>query len=212
VAALCDALLIIVAAMPPFISAARRWGTITDSGASMDGLPGLVAMFAGLCWALLYYIVFEGVLGATPGKFMLGLRVRGPDGQRAGFAPIAVRNLLRIIDGFAMYLVGLLVAALSKQRQRIGDHVAKTIVVDAGPGKAAPRGVEDRDVGPATDAARPCASLVRVIPLTEVRAGALRQLGRRERCMLLGRRPGLFMSRVRDVVHDGAHGVSSRSS
>ena len=34
-----------------------------------------------------------------------------------------MRNLLRIVDGFGGYLVGFLVAVLSRQRQRLGDHL-----------------------------------------------------------------------------------------
>jgi uncharacterized RDD family membrane protein YckC len=46
-----------------------------------------------------------------------------------------VRNVLRIIDAIGVYLVGFLIAIFSRLKQRLGDHVAKTVVVqkDSGP-------------------------------------------------------------------------------
>ena len=46
---------------------------------------------------------------------------------------IAVRTVLRVIDGLFMYLVGLVVMLVTGQRrQRLGDMAAGTMVVDAG--------------------------------------------------------------------------------
>ena len=45
---------------------------------------------------------------------------------------IAVRTVLRVIDGIALYMVGLIVMLVTgERRQRIGDLAASTIVVDA---------------------------------------------------------------------------------
>jgi hypothetical protein len=51
-------------------------------------------------------------------------------GQRAAITASAVRNLLRIVDGFGFYLVGAMVASCSSYRQRLGDHCAGTAVVE----------------------------------------------------------------------------------
>lgn len=116
---------------------ARRFGGITEQGFSFEGTPALVSIGATLLIAFLYYWLCEGLCGATLGKGMIGICVRMKDGRACQLRPSLIRNLLRLIDGFAVYLVGFLIAVLSKQRQRLGDHVAGTIVVERRAGTAA---------------------------------------------------------------------------
>lgn len=67
--------------------------------------------------------------GKTPGKWLFGLRTIGVDLQPVGFGRALVRNLAEYADAMFMFSVGLAVAALSKNRQRLGDHAARTIVI-----------------------------------------------------------------------------------
>ncbi len=77
-----------------------------------------------------YHVVFEGMGGQTPGKRMLGVVVVDRrSGEPIGFGQSLLRNLLRIVDGFFYYALGLVVMLASDRRQRIGDHVAGTVVV-----------------------------------------------------------------------------------
>ncbi len=46
-----------------------------------------------------------------------------------------IRNLLRAVDGLGVYLIGFLIALFSKRRQRLGDHVAGTCVVERAVGR-----------------------------------------------------------------------------
>jgi uncharacterized RDD family membrane protein YckC len=81
-----------------------------------------------------YYIVMEAMWGATLGKMALGLRVVKLDGASIGWGEAVVRNLLRIVDGipyFVPYLLGAILIWTSPTRQRLGDRVAKTVVVRA---------------------------------------------------------------------------------
>jgi len=71
----------------------------------------------------------EATQGATLGKRILGLRVVKIDGSPIGWSESIIRNLLRIIDGLFAYLVGAILIWTSPQRQRLGDRVAKTVVV-----------------------------------------------------------------------------------
>jgi len=103
------------------------------------GLPGsmrgLALILAGLAWAVLCLFLFsflEGRWGWTPGKWILRIRVLGTDLRPCGFLRGLVRNLLRVVDGFFNFMVGLLVTALSENWQRVGDMAARTIVVRAG--------------------------------------------------------------------------------
>lgn len=82
--------------------------------------------------ALAYYVLFETAIGATPGKLVLGLRVRdATTGTKCTARAAAIRNLLRVVDGFPYvvpYLVGAIAIWQSDSHRRIGDRMANTIV------------------------------------------------------------------------------------
>jgi uncharacterized RDD family membrane protein YckC len=78
----------------------------------------------------LYFIFLEGWLGATLGKWILGLRVVGLDGGRAGLWKGIVRNALRLVDGLpAFSLLGVILIQRSRERARFGDRIAETRVI-----------------------------------------------------------------------------------
>ena len=96
---------------------ALRWGGLTESGFSLEGKPALATMAVTALAAFLYYWLCEGLFGATLGKGIIGIVVRQAGGSRCSLSASLVRNLLRIVDGLAVYLVGLLIAIFSKSRQ-----------------------------------------------------------------------------------------------
>lgn len=83
---------------------------------------------------VVYFTAFEATFGATPGKAILRLQVALLDGGRPSFGPILMRNVLRLIDVLPFfYLVGGLVAESTVHEQRVGDIVARTIVIPRTP-------------------------------------------------------------------------------
>jgi uncharacterized RDD family membrane protein YckC len=101
----------------------------TIAGASMAVV--LIVMFAAQ-W--LYSFLWEGITGRSPGKMLLGLRVLMVSGRPMGFGASALRNVLRAADVLPIgYLVGVASMALTRRFQRLGDLVAGTMVVYAGP-------------------------------------------------------------------------------
>jgi uncharacterized RDD family membrane protein YckC len=76
-----------------------------------------------------YYVLAEGLTGATVGKRIVGIRVESEDGEFVGLGPALVRNLLRFVDGLFFYLVGAIFAFTSPRAQRLGDRAAHTVVV-----------------------------------------------------------------------------------
>ena len=90
--------------------------------------PGLSGGVTGFL-ALAYFIVLEATQGATLGKMALGLRVTRTDGAPISWTESIIRNLLRIIDGLFVYLIGAILIWTSPLKQRLGDRVAKTVVV-----------------------------------------------------------------------------------
>ncbi len=103
-----------------------------------------------------YDVLFETLAsGRTPGKRWTGLRVVRLDGGPVTFTTSAVRNLVRLIDGFFGYAVGVIVILVSARNQRLGDLAAGTVVVrerraeprrppaSGVPGPARPREISD---------------------------------------------------------------------
>lgn len=78
---------------------------------------------------LIYYMVLEATQGATLGKIALGLRVVKLDGSPISWSESILRNLLRIIDAFFLYLVAAIFVETSPLKQRLGDKAAHTVVV-----------------------------------------------------------------------------------
>ena len=103
-------------------------GNSTATGFNLGGGPALIFFLI----AFAYFVVMEKTQGATLGKKLMGLRVVREGGGSMDWGAVIIRNLLRIIDGIAFYLVGAIVVWVSKKRQRLGDMAAKTLVVRAG--------------------------------------------------------------------------------
>jgi uncharacterized RDD family membrane protein YckC len=78
-----------------------------------------------------YYIVFEAIVGYTPGKGVLGLVVTKENGEKIGWKEAIIRNVLRVIDILpTAYIVGAISISGTNKSQRIGDIAAKTLVLD----------------------------------------------------------------------------------
>ncbi len=81
--------------------------------------------------------------GQTFGMQLLGIRIISKDGGEASIGQLAVRWILLIVDDLVIGLVGLFTMLLSRYRQRVGDHVANTLVVRTEGGFASPAGMPD---------------------------------------------------------------------
>lgn len=78
---------------------------------------------------LAYCLILEALLGATIGKWLMGLRVTDLDARRPRLPNIFMRNAFRLIDSLTIcYAIGGFVALQTPLRQRIGDRVARTTV------------------------------------------------------------------------------------
>ena len=79
---------------------------------------------------LFYHIFFEYKGGQTLGKKLFKIKVAMEDGRKCTLKGAVVRNFGRFIDvALGGYILGIISIALSSKRQRIGDHMAGTVVV-----------------------------------------------------------------------------------
>ena len=78
-----------------------------------------------------YYTYLEGSRGQTIGKMITRIKVVREDGSPIDMNQAFTRNILRIIDGIVAYLIGAILIWRSDKKQRLGDRVARTVVVKA---------------------------------------------------------------------------------
>ena len=80
----------------------------------------------------LYFIVCEMAFGRTLGKRLMGLTVVHENGGRASLGQLFIRNLLRPIDLMpGAYILGMALVLMGPRPQRLGDRLARTLVVTA---------------------------------------------------------------------------------
>lgn len=78
----------------------------------------------------IYLIVAEAAWGQTLGKKLFGIKVMMQDGRNCTVLGAILRNVFRLIDViFGGYLLAIIVMTLTPKRQRVGDLIAKTVVV-----------------------------------------------------------------------------------
>jgi uncharacterized RDD family membrane protein YckC len=98
----------------------------------LGGTVGAIALsIAGLVILVGYDVLFE-VLGGgrTLGKRASGLRVVLDTGAPVALRASLVRNLIRLLEGFATLYVPAMISVLaSRDNQRLGDHAAGTLVI-----------------------------------------------------------------------------------
>jgi uncharacterized RDD family membrane protein YckC len=98
----------------------------------------VVSRTAGWGFGLLSFIIFlayftylEGSKGQTIGKMVTKIKVVGEDGEMISMNQAFTRNILRVIDGLLAYLIGAILIWRSDKKQRLGDRIAKTVVIKA---------------------------------------------------------------------------------
>jgi len=112
----------------------------------LAGLAGFIPKF-GTQWLIAivifvlflvqfaYYAFFEAIWnGQTPGKRWTHLRVIQDSGRPITPYDAVLRNLLRFADWLpTLYAVGIVTILISRERKRVGDYAAGTVVVHEKP-------------------------------------------------------------------------------
>lgn len=127
IAVIIDSLIFFVGACCFFlVIALAQGGEFEQTG----GPAVILQLLIGIVYYA-YFIIMEGTSGTTLGKRIMKLRVVKVDGSPLTMGDAAIRNVLRVVDGLFLYLVGAIIIWTSMDKQRLGDRVAKTIVVSA---------------------------------------------------------------------------------
>lgn len=113
------------------VRGAQAASTNPRAAPHLSGLAIAIMLLAQFVVETGYFIFWEVATGGrSPGKFIVGLRVIRRNGLPIDLRSSVVRNLMRIVDLLpAEYLIGITSILLSPSGERLGDHVAGTIVV-----------------------------------------------------------------------------------
>ena len=93
-------------------------------------LPGFIAIVVP--WLFFFPAIESFNSGQTIGKALFRIKTVQDDFSKVSFGSSFVKHMFDLIDFLPLFgILGLLVTTNNKYRQRIGDLVAKTVVIDA---------------------------------------------------------------------------------
>lgn len=103
------------------------WGepNYERNGYQVTGFPAFILFLIGI----ILWPISESMFGQTMGKRFVGIRVlNGKNYKHLSFGQAFIRFIFGYID--TILFIGLIVASTNKENKRIGDYVAKTVVID----------------------------------------------------------------------------------
>jgi len=136
--------------IPAVLATAYWWGPLLKewlSGATRPALEDVTGSTQFLrhtqqAWLLclavfaLYCLLWELLMHTTPGKYLFGMRVLPEEGGKLTAGQFVIRNGMRVaelLDPFVATCSLFVMLVLSQRRQRIGDLLARTMVVGPAP-------------------------------------------------------------------------------
>jgi CAAX protease family protein len=102
------------------------YGGVVAAVADQSTAAAGLLVFAYLTLWFNYFAFCEWRWGQTIGKNATGIMVASLDGTGISFGQASMRNLLRLVDWL---VIGWVMIASNARKQRLGDEVAKTVVV-----------------------------------------------------------------------------------
>jgi len=89
----------------------------------------LSVVFVSWLPGLLYYWLFIGLTGQTPGKMAVGIKVINAQGDRPGLGVAALREILGKLISTIVICIGFIWIAFDNKKQGWHDKIASTYVV-----------------------------------------------------------------------------------
>lgn len=115
-------LVLVIPSGVPFLLRGIYGGKVI--GENYNFLILLAFAFSGL-----YFMVMEGLTGATIGKFICKIRVVTAEGKTPGLLKAFLRSLIKVFESYILNPIGFFAAMVSKKHQTIGDMAAGTYVL-----------------------------------------------------------------------------------
>ncbi len=88
-----------------------------------------IFVIANMTIIFAYFVICEGFFGYTPGKWLLGIKVLKADGKKAGYPETMIRSIPKLFIVAIIADAFLMLVLYRKERQRLFDRIAGTIVI-----------------------------------------------------------------------------------
>jgi uncharacterized RDD family membrane protein YckC len=133
VASVIDISAVLLVVMPGVVAFFWAVEVITNLlGMDREGgrfLAGIAAVLLGVIGNWLYHAKMQSSpRQATLGKYFMGLKVTGLDGERISFGQATGRHFAKFLSTFPVF-AGFVIAAFTRKKQALHDMVAGTLVV-----------------------------------------------------------------------------------
>jgi uncharacterized RDD family membrane protein YckC len=90
----------------------------------------LILIVVDIAWYFLYWAYWPYThRGQTIGMQLMGIRIISADGGPASMMQLFIRSIFLVLFSWVAAIVGFITMMCSRYRQRVGDHMAKTMVV-----------------------------------------------------------------------------------
>ena len=106
-----------------------NWVPLSDASGKVPAMSTLLWWGASCAAYTVYTIVIELLMHRTVGKLVVGTRVLSEGGAAPAAIQIVVRNLFRLLELMPPFWVLAFLVVMSRNRQRLGDIFARTVVV-----------------------------------------------------------------------------------
>jgi uncharacterized RDD family membrane protein YckC len=103
----------------------RLGGEINDQVMALAGYSSATIVMAS---GFLYFTLFVGSRGQTPGKILFGLRVVPVNGKQMTYGRACLRSLFWVVS-LLLFSIGFLMIAVTRQKQGLHDMLAGTYVI-----------------------------------------------------------------------------------
>lgn len=130
-AALINLLALLVAVAAALIASIFHFPSLLKAVIEVVGAVAYVA------WSIAYLVGFWSTTGQTPGCRVMGCRVVRANGERVGWRRGVVRCVGLLLAALPLF-AGYLLIPIDRQRRGFQDRLARTLVVEARFGSAAP--------------------------------------------------------------------------
>ena len=106
-----------------------KWGISPDPEGGLPEQKVLLWWAFGVCGHTAYMLVMELLTRRTVGKVLTRVYLLSESGRRPTVVQILTRNFLRLIELMPQFWVFAVLVLLSRNRQRMGDIFARTLVI-----------------------------------------------------------------------------------
>jgi uncharacterized RDD family membrane protein YckC len=135
------------------LRALSRWGIVPDRQGGMLNQNVLVWWTLSVVGHTTYMLVMELIARRTVGKVFARVHLLSELGTRPTAGQILTRNLTRLIELLPQFWIFVVLVLLSRNRQRLGDIFARTVVIRLTHEQAT--GTEAERTGPSRDEEAP---------------------------------------------------------